>query len=86
MSEVKTVARRGRPIVSNSARQVRLEIRAQKVVSGLSISRGRPTDTQSARQVRLAEKAAKIAAGIEIKRGAPKKVKAEEVKAEAVSE
>jgi hypothetical protein len=86
MSEVKTVVRRGRPIVASSARQVRLEIRAQKVVQGLSVDRGRPTNTQSARQIKLAEKAAKIAAGIEIKRGAPKKVKAEEVKAEAVSE
>ena len=67
--------KRGRPVVAGSARQARLEARAQRAAQGLSIGRGRPASQTSARQARLAAKAAKIAAGIEIKRGAPKKVK-----------
>ena len=69
--------KRGRPVVAGSARQTRLEARAQRAAQGLSIGRGRPANGESARQKKLAERAAKIAAGVEIKRGAPKKVKAE---------
>ena len=66
--------KRGRPVVAGSARQSRLDARAQRAAQGLSTGRGRPASQTSARQAKLAEKAAKIAAGIEIKRGAPKKV------------
>lgn len=78
MSEVKTT-KRGRPTVEGSARQMRLQARAERVANGGSIERGRPTNSSSARQQRLADRQAKIAAGIEIKRGAPKKVKVEVV-------
>ena len=66
--------KRGRPVVAGSARQSRLDARAQRAAQGLSTGRGRPASQTSARQAKLAEKAAKIAAGIEIKRGAPKKM------------
>lgn len=69
--------KRGRPVVAGSARQARLDARAQRAAQGLSIGRGRPSNPDSARQAKLAEKAAKLAAGVEIKRGAPKKQKAE---------
>jgi hypothetical protein len=67
----KTTTKRGRPTVSTSARQARLEARAARVASGGSIGRGRPASTGSARQAKLAIKAAKIAAGETIKRGRP---------------
>ena len=70
----KETGKRGRPVVAGSARQSRLDARAQRAAQGLSTGRGRPASQTSARQAKLAEKAAKIAAGIEIKRGAPKKV------------
>ena len=70
----KETGKRGRPVVAGSARQARLDARAQRAAQGLSTGRGRPASQTSARQAKLAEKAAKIAAGIEIKRGAPKKV------------
>ena len=70
----KETGKRGRPVVAGSARQTRLDARAQRAAQGLSTGRGRPASQTSARQAKLAEKAAKIAAGIEIKRGAPKKV------------
>ena len=73
--------KRGRPVVAGSARQARLEARAQRAAQGLSIGRGRPANQNSARQAKLAAKAAKLAAGIEIKRGAPKKIKTETVAA-----
>ena len=73
MSAEKT-GKRGRPVVAGSARQARLEARAQRAANGGSIGRGRPTNGESARQKKLAERAAKLASGIEIKRGAPKKV------------
>ena len=79
----KETGKRGRPVVAGSARQSRLDARAQRAAQGLSTGRGRPASQTSARQAKLAEKAAKIAAGIEIKRGAPKKVAtAEPVSAE----
>ena len=77
----KETGKRGRPVVAGSARQTRLEARAQRAAQGLSIGRGRPANQNSARQVKLTIKAAKLAAGIEIKRGAPKKVKADTVAA-----
>jgi hypothetical protein len=78
MTEVKST-KRGRPVLEGSARQMRLQARAERVSNGGSIERGRPTNSGSARQQRLAERAAKLAAGIEVKRGAPKKVKVEVV-------
>jgi hypothetical protein len=73
----KETGKRGRPVVAGSARQTRLDARAQRAAQGLSTGRGRPASQTSARQAKLAAKAAKIAAGIEIKRGAPKKQKSE---------
>ena len=70
----KETGKRGRPVVAGSARQARLDARAQRAAQGLSTGRGRPASQTSARQAKLAAKAAKIAAGIEIKRGAPKKM------------
>jgi len=70
MSKEKST-KRGRPTVTGSARQARLEARAARVASGGSIGRGRPASTGSARQAKLAIKAAKIAAGETIKRGRP---------------
>ena len=77
----KETGKRGRPVVAGSARQARLDARAQRAAAGLSIGRGRPANQNSARQAKLAAKQAKIAAGIEIKRGAPKKIKTETVAA-----
>jgi len=74
-----TTVKRGRPTVEGSARQMRLQARAERVANGGSVERGRPTNSSSARQQRLADRQAKIAAGIEVKRGAPKKVKVEVV-------
>ena len=73
MSKENKSTKRGRPTVSTSARQARLEARAARVASGGSIGRGRPASTGSARQAKLAIKAAKIAAGETIKRGRPAK-------------
>jgi len=67
----KTTTKRGRPTVSTSARQARLEARATRVAAGGEVKRGRPASTGSARQAKLAIKAAKIAAGEMIKRGRP---------------
>ncbi len=77
--------KRGRPTVSTSARQARLEARAARVAAGGEVKRGRPASEGSARQAKLAIKAAKIAAGETIKRGrpasaAPKATKAPKVK------
>ena len=88
MSKEKST-KRGRPTVTGSARQVRLEARAARVASGGSIGRGRPASTGSARQAKLAIKAAKIASGETIKRGRPASIvikapKAPKVKAVVV--
>ncbi len=72
----KTTTKRGRPTVSTSARQARLEARAARVAAGGEVKRGRPASTGSARQAKLAVKAAKIAAGETIKRGRPAKAEA----------
>jgi hypothetical protein len=84
----KTTTKRGRPTVSTSARQARLEARAARVAAGGSIGRGRPASEGSARQAKLAARAAKVASGGVIKRGrpasaAPKATKAPKVKAVA---
>jgi hypothetical protein len=88
MSKEKS-SKRGRPTVSTSARQARLEARAARVAAGGSVGRGRPASEGSARQAKLAVRAAKIASGGVIKRGrpasaAPKAVKVPKVKAVAV--
>jgi len=70
--------RRGRPVVENSARQMKLAVIAAKINSGETISRGRPSNPNSARQARLAAQEARKAAGIEIKVGRPKMVKTEQ--------
>ena len=72
---------KGRPVVENSARQMRLAARAARVAEGGEVRRGRPTVANSARQAKLAVQAAKIAAGEVIKRGRPKMEKAVEVAA-----
>jgi hypothetical protein len=82
MSNQEKTTKRGRPTVSNSARQARLTARAARVAAGGSVGRGRPSNGESARQKKLSERAAKIASGVVIKRGAPKKATAE---AEAVT-
>ena len=79
-TETKT-AKRGRPVVSNSARQAKLAARAERVANGGSISKGRPANPESKRQARLAAQAARKASGVEIKVGRPKAVKAEAVAA-----
>lgn len=79
MSQELKTGKRGRPVLTTSARQARLAARAERAAQGLSVGRGRPANPTSARQARLADKQAKVAAGIEIKRGAPKKVKTEAV-------
>jgi hypothetical protein len=68
---------KGRPVVENSARQMRLAARAARVAAGGSVKRGRPAVADSARQAKLQAKAAKIEAGITIKRGRPKMQKVE---------
>jgi hypothetical protein len=75
------VKQKGRPVVENSARQMRLAARAARVAEGGEVRRGRPTVANSARQAKLAVQAAKIAAGEVIKRGRPKMEKAVEVAA-----
>jgi hypothetical protein len=77
MSNENKSSKRGRPTVSNSARQARLEARAARVAAGGEVKRGRPANTSSARQAKLAIKAAKIAAGESIKRGRPSTKQAE---------
>jgi hypothetical protein len=71
MSNENKSVKRGRPTVSTSARQARLEARAARVAAGGEVKRGRPANTSSARQAKLAAQAAKIAAGETIKRGRP---------------
>ena len=78
--EVKA-AKRGRPVVSNSARQAKLAARAQRIANGGSVERGRPANPNSKRQARLAAQAARKAAGVEVKVGRPKTVKTDAVAA-----
>ncbi len=76
-----TTAKRGRPVISNSARQAKLAARAERIAAGGSVERGRPANPNSKRQARLAAQEARKAAGIEVKVGRPKAIKAEEVAA-----
>lgn len=66
------VAKRGRPVVTDSVRQTKLASRQAKIDAGLSVSKGRPSNPESKRQSRLAAQAAKVAAGGTIKVGRPK--------------
>ena len=50
----KETGKRGRPVVAGSARQSRLDARAQRAAQGLSTGRGRPANQTSARQAKLA--------------------------------
>jgi hypothetical protein len=70
-------AKRGRPVVTDSARQIKLAARDERVANGGSVERGRPNNPNSARQIRLAEAAARKANGIAIKVGRPRLVKVE---------
>jgi hypothetical protein len=76
-----TTAKRGRPVVNNSARQAKLAARAERIANGGSVERGRPANPTSKRQARLAAQAARVEAGIAVKVGRPKAIKAEEVAA-----
>ena len=78
--EVKA-AKRGRPVVSNSARQAKLAARAERLANGGSVERGRPANPNSKRQARIAAQEARKASGVEIKVGRPKAVKADTVAA-----
>ena len=69
MSKPETTGKRGRPVDTSSARQVRLAELEAKRTNG-ELKRGRPVDTSSVRQVRLNELEAKRAHG-ELKRGRP---------------
>jgi hypothetical protein len=80
-TENKTTGQRGRPVISNSARQAKLAARAARVAAGGSVERGRPANPNSKRQARLAAQAARAAAGVEIKVGRPKSTKTEAVSA-----
>ena len=80
MSTEKTT-KRGRPVVTTSARQAKLAARAQRVANGGSVERGRPANPNSKRQARLAAQAARKASGIEVKVGRPKTVKTDAVAA-----
>jgi hypothetical protein len=71
-AKTSTGAKRGRPVVNNSARQAKLAAREARVAAGGSIERGRPSNPTSKRQARLAAQAARVAAGIDIKVGRPK--------------
>jgi hypothetical protein len=76
MSTTVKTTKRGRPTVSTSARQARLEARAARVAAGGEVKRGRPASNGSVRQAKLAARAAKVAAGGSIKRGRPAKQEA----------
>lgn len=81
IAEAVVTKRRGRPVVENSTRQVRLAARAARVAAGGEVKRGRPANQTSVRQQKLAERAAKLAQGIVVKRGRPAQPKAEAVAA-----
>jgi len=82
----KAEKRKGRPVVTNSVRQLKLAEQADRIASGGSIERGRPTNATSARQMRIMAKAALIASGIKVGPGRPKMIKADVVNVELVSE
>ena len=66
---------KGRPVIENSARQMRLAARAARVAEGGEVRKGRPSNPNSARQQRLTTRAN----GVVVKRGRPKMEKAVEV-------
>jgi hypothetical protein len=66
--------KRGRPVVANSERQVRLVKQAENKANG--IGQGRPVNPNSVRQIRLAELESKRVNG-ELKRGRPAKIKSD---------
>jgi hypothetical protein len=68
------VKQRGRKVNLNSARQMKLALKATLAEQGVSIQRGRKTNPTSERQQRLAAFAERIANGEVVKRGRPKKV------------
>jgi hypothetical protein len=71
-AKTSTGAKRGRPVVGNSARQAKLAAREARIAAGGSVERGRPANPTSKRQARLAAQAARAASGVEIKVGRPK--------------
>jgi len=85
MSEINVqetqTAKRGRPVVGTSARQARLQKRAERLANGGELKKGRPSNPNSARQAKLAAKASMLASGMIIKKGRPKVEKAEVVAA-----
>ena len=81
MNTENKTTKRGRPVVTNSARQAKLAARAERIANGGSIGRGRPSNPNSARQAKIAAQEARKAAGVEIKVGRPKAVKAETIAA-----
>ena len=85
MSEINVqetqIAKRGRPVVGTSARQARLQKRAERLANGGELKKGRPSNPNSARQAKLAAKASMLASGMIIKKGRPKVEKAEVVAA-----
>lgn len=77
-----TPKQKGRPVVENSARQMRLAARAARIAEGGEVRKGRPSNPNSVRQQRLAARVE----GVVVKRGRPKMEKAVEVAAEAAAE
>lgn len=73
-TETKT---KGRKVNPNSARQMKLALKAELAEQGISIQRGRKPNENSARQQRLAERAQRVANGEVVKRGRPKNQKQE---------
>ena len=62
----------GRPVVANSARQIKLAaMQARREANGGAVRLGRPAVEGSKRQQQIEEKAAKIASGYISKRGRP---------------
>lgn len=68
-TEMEVVKRKGRPVVENSARQLRLKMLEEKRANG-ELKRGRPVVENSARQIRLNELEAKRYMGT-LKKGRP---------------
>ena len=73
------VKQRGRKVNLNSARQMKLALKATLAEQGVTIQRGRKPNPTSERQQRLASFAERIANGEVVKRGRPKKVATVEV-------
>jgi len=80
--EAVEVKQRGRKVDPNSARQARLQFKAQLIEAGVEIQRGRKIDPNSPRQQRLAALNEKRASGVYAGRGRPRKVAIENVMTE----